>query len=55
MTDWVKVRGDNTTMTTFCERCGHSVTFTLPISVTDVAAMAKAFVAEHRKCRESAK
>ncbi len=53
--DWIKVRGDASTLTTFCERCGHSVTFKLPISVTDVAALAKAFVGEHKKCRERAK
>ena len=54
-TPWIKTRGDASTLTTFCERCGHTDTFKLPISVTDFAALAKAFVGEHKKCRERAK
>lgn len=54
-TPWIKVRGDASTLTTFCERCGKSVTFKLPISVTDCVAMTEAFVRAHKKCRERAK
>lgn len=50
---WIKVRGDNATLTTFCERCGHAVTFKLPISVTDLVTMTAAFVREHRACKEA--
>lgn len=54
-TPWIKARGDNLTLTTFCERCGKSVTFKLPISVTDCVAMTEVFVKAHKKCRERAK